>query len=389
MSIQDGNRLTLLHRSAQILAMAEVKYHYALNEQGQIVHLIQGGSEQYKSHEYTCIGCGARMIARLGQKRAWHFAHRDNDIHCGTETYLHILAKRLIKEKFDREDSFEVCYYRDVSCSDQSSCPFNKPEECHAWKLSPFDLKQYFDTCVEEQSVDGYIADLLLTSSNKPDREPVLIEIQVSHKSTVQKIESGLRIIEIRIKTEEDIKSLLSSSIVENPDARFGYVKDVETIGFAKFHNFKRKTSTPKPLEMRSVQRFYLFRSGKAIVKDMDDYKLKTCRDIWSKDNDKAIFEASIDCDKFGSITPYDYGFYVARQNGFDVKTCLFCKYHKDGYAFELGENPVFCCLYKKFGTPKFPEHQYAAECTFYCEDKALLDEIHNTIPPIVVASTV
>lgn len=127
----------------------------------------------------------------------------------------------------------------------QDTCLFAKPEECHEWKLDTFDLKQFYDTCIEEQSVDDYIADLLLTSSEKPNREPVLIDIQVSHKSTDQKLQSGQRIIEIRIKTEEDIKSLLSFPIVENHDTQFGYIRDIETFGFAKFHNFKKKASSP------------------------------------------------------------------------------------------------------------------------------------------------
>ena len=123
----------------------------------------------------------------------------------------------------------------------QDTCLFAKPEECHEWKLDTFDLKQFYDTCIEEQSVDDYIADLLLTSSEKPNREPVLIDIQVSHKSTDQKLQSGQRIIEIRIKTEEDIKSLLSFPIVENPDTQFGYIRDIETFGFASSIISRRK----------------------------------------------------------------------------------------------------------------------------------------------------
>lgn len=241
--------------------MSSVKYHYALDEQDRLVCIDDVSIEDRQAHSYHCLNCGAGMIPRMGKVRSRHFAHRGDDDNCGNETYLHKLAKRRIKEKFDREGPFEVGYYREVKCSDQDTCPFAKPEECHEWKLDTFDLKQFYDTCIEEQSVDDYIADLLLTSSEKPNREPVLIEIQVSHKSTDQKLQSGLRIIEIRIKTEEGIKALLSSPIVENPDTQFGYIRDIETIGFAKFHNFKKKASSPEPLEKRNIQRFYLFRS--------------------------------------------------------------------------------------------------------------------------------
>ncbi len=366
--------------------MTTVKYHYALDENNRLVSIKQAYLERNEGHTYHCLGCGSSMIARLGEVRSWHFAHRGDEDHCGTETYLHQLAKRRIKEKFQKESSFMVGYYRGVKCSDMGTCPFAKEEECRIDKLEEFDLKTYYDTCQEEQPVGDYIADLLLTNSSKPDREPVLIEIQVSHKSTPQKKNSGLHIIEIRLRTEDDIDTLLSSPIVENPEAVYGPVRDVDTIGFAKFHGFKKKSSNPEPLELRSIQRFYLFRSGKAFVTNMDQFK--SCRMARIKDNNKAIFEASIDCFYLNSPSPYEYGYVAARQNGINVKTCQFCKYHRSGYDRPLGMSPIFCCLHKKYGTPEEPEPQYAKDCGYYREDKSLLDEIVSSMPPIVVASS-
>lgn len=366
--------------------MAGVKYHYALDEHNRLVSIKQAFIERDESHTYHCLGCGAGMIPRLGEVRNWHFAHRGDEAHCGTETYLHQLAKRLIREKFEKDSSFWVGYYRDVKCSDLGTCPFAKKEECHTSKLETFDLKEFYDTCQEEQPVGNYIADLLLSNSSKLDRDPVLLEIQVSHKSTPQKRDSGLRIIEIRIKTEEDINTLLSAPIVENPEAQFGPVRDVETIGYAKFHGFKKKSSVHEPLELRSIPRFYLFRSGKAFVTNMDE--LQSCRKVTMKDNYKAIFEASIDCFYLGSPSPYDYGYVAARQYGIEVKTCQFCKYHRCGFDVGFGLNPIFCCLHKKYGTPETPEPQYAKNCEYYREDKVLLEEIRNSMPSIVVAKT-
>ena len=365
--------------------MAGIKYNYALNEKGYLVSIKQAFLERKDGHMYHCISCGAKMIARLGEVRDWHFAHRGDEIHCSTETYLHATAKRLIKQKFEKDEPFMVGYYREIKCSDKINCPFKKEEVCRDYKLETFNLKDYYDTCQEEQHFGNYIADLLLSNSTKPDREPVLIEIQVSHKSTPQKIESGLRIIEIRIRTEEDIVSLLSAPIVESPDAKFGLVRDVDTIGFAKFHGFKKQSSASEPLTKRSIQRFYLFRSGKAYVTNMDDFK--SCRKVWKKDDERAIFEVSIDCSYLGVPSPYDYGYYIARLSGVEVKTCLFCKYHRNGYEVGFGVDPNFCCLYKKYGTPENPEPQYAKDCEYYREDKKRLESIKETMPSIVVAS--
>jgi len=365
--------------------MARIKYNRAVNEEGRLVSIKQAYLERNEGHKYYCIGCGAEMIARLGIERDWHFAHRGNEVHCGNETYLHKVAKRLIKEKFERNDSFFVGYYQDVKCSDLATCPFSKDEVCHTHKLELFDLKEFYDTCEAEKPVGDYIADLLLTNSLIPDREPILIEIQVSHKSTSQKSDSGLRIIEIRLRTEQDIETLLSSPIVENPEAQFGQVRDVKTIGFAKFHGFKKKSSTPEPLARRNIPRFYLFRSGNAFVTNMDE--LKSCRNVWTKDNNNAIFEVSLDCSYLDNPSPYEFGYAAARQSGIEVKTCHFCKYRRNGFEVGFGTSPIFCCLYKKYGTPENPKPQYAKGCRYYREDVELLNEIRNSMPAMVVPS--
>ena len=68
------------------------------------------------------------------------------------------------------------------------------------------DLKRYYDTCAEEQEIDGFIADLLLTHSKKADIPPVLIEICVTHPCDDEKRKSGLKIIEVTIKKEQEVE---------------------------------------------------------------------------------------------------------------------------------------------------------------------------------------
>lgn len=84
--------------------MATVKYHYALDENDRLVSIKQAYLERNEGHTYHCLGCGAGMIARLGEVRTWHFAHRGDEDHCGTETYLHQLAKRRLSQVY--------CYHK-------------------------------------------------------------------------------------------------------------------------------------------------------------------------------------------------------------------------------------------------------------------------------------
>lgn len=53
----------------------------------------------------NCIvyNVGQELVARLGQHNTKHFSHK-SDTACDGESYLHKLAKRRIKEKFDSSE---------------------------------------------------------------------------------------------------------------------------------------------------------------------------------------------------------------------------------------------------------------------------------------------
>ena len=170
--------------------MPKIKYHYALNDNGGIVDITDVDKENRKVQRFVCINCGEEMIAKLGEIKVRHFAHKSETPDCSSETYLHKLAKLRLKEKFYSSESFEIAYWQEVKCSDKSSCPFFKEEECKEKKLKSFDIKKYYDTWQEEHRADSFIADLKISSSLNPDLPPVIIEIYVSHKCSMPKKES-------------------------------------------------------------------------------------------------------------------------------------------------------------------------------------------------------
>ena len=365
--------------------MDGVLYHNAFDENGKVVDIDTVKESERHFHSYTCIACGAEMIPRLGKEHAKHFAHKGVTEHCSSETYLHILAKHKLKEKFDNTNEFPVKYYRIVSCSDKDSCPFYNDEVCYKRILRTVDLKKHYDTCELEKPIGGFVADLLLTCSDSPCTPPVILEINVTHESTEEKKNSGNRIIEIGITSEEEIQHLLTGSITETDDNNDQYVEKKRISGEIAFYGFKRDLVEIDALNERHISKFYLFRSGKAYVTNLDD--IRTCRESRDKDNDYAIFEISIDRDILDRPSAYDYGYLLARQNGIPVKTCQFCKYHKDGFMTGMGLDPIFCCLHKNYGTPENPEPHYAKACEYYREDRALMEDLMASIPPYQITS--
>lgn len=335
---------------------AKIKYHFALNDKGEIID-IANVTESDRLSKFYCLNCGDEMRPRLGAKNAHHFAHKSVTPNCNPETYLHKLAKRKIKEKFDSGAPFEISLFQTSICYDKNSCQFYKEEECKLEEHRTYDLCKTYDTCTEEQTIGNYRADLLLTSSTKPDLPPVIIEILVTHKCEEEKINSNYKIIEIEIKNEEDIIKLLQLPITESE--KYSFDKNANKCAF---YNFKRTASDTK-LNIRGIPKFYLFRSGSAYVSNMDEYP--SCRDVMKKDNPKAILEFGIDAFYLGRPTPYELGYAKAIELGFDVKNCSLCKYRREAFDSYMSV-PNICCLYKRYHTEQYPRGQEAMNCQYY-----------------------
>ena len=195
--------------------MAEIKYKYAYDESDKLVSIENYTKETSKLHTYHCITCGHTLLPRaLGsKKRRAHFYHKDL-VECSGETYLHKLAKQLIKQTFDNSETFFVAYDITKSCN-AKKCKL-KNINCNEKKeIKEIDLKKYYDACAEEEKINGFVSDLLLTHSDNKKIQPILIEICVTHPCEIEKISSGMQIIEITIEKEEDIYSIVEQRCIK------------------------------------------------------------------------------------------------------------------------------------------------------------------------------
>lgn len=348
-----------------------IKYHYALEETGTLISVEDVCSEDRNNHRYICLGCGAEMILKAGKVKARHFAHKVNTEHCGAETYLHKLAKRIIKKKFESSGKFEIEYTQTVRCSDACTCPFYNEILCKDDVNKSFDLRNFYDTCEEEKRIDEYVADILLSDSTGKYTEPVLVEIHVSHKSTEQKVKSGLKIIEIKVCNEEDINALSEGSFKENR-----YYWDERNI---RFFGFRREAIKLEQLSCRYISKFILFESGKTFVQWRN-----TCREAMQHHVSKSVLELliePIDQNNNFQINVYSIGYAVAVEKGFDVRTCAMCRFHRTGeWSFAF-----FCCLYKKRGTPQNPEAYEAIKCPHYTVDQSLVQAAKDGLRTVIV----
>lgn len=212
--------------------------------------------------EYECMACGSAMIAKRGQKRIHHFAHKENNVKCDPESYFHKLGKRIFKEVYDESANFKIKTTTRI-----------------------IDLKKGYGECLIEVREEGQIlkknADLLIKHLTD-EKKDILVEIFYSHQVNKKKIDSANRIIEIRIPIswvdnenvesdtiESEVRQICTPPLCESDNVRFFnfednviyqeiqpisihkvYFSDDEClgtdIGIKHIHKFKKYESTRK-----------------------------------------------------------------------------------------------------------------------------------------------
>lgn len=323
--------------------MQEIKYKYCLDDKGTVVSIDELNLSNRKNSIYRCISCGEIMIPKIGTVRVPHFSHKPN-AKCCNESYLHKLAKRLLVQKFNNSTEFKIKFYRTKMCAYSSICKYER-YNCDQRYLEEFDLKEYYDTCREEVSISNFRSDILISDSTGRYKDPILIEIYCSHKSSQKKLESGMRIIEVKVASEEDVFRLFKEDLKESPTVTF--------IGFSK-----------KSLEGHTNQcvelcRFVLYKSGRVEIMNHIG-----CHNRNIKNDNESRLELNIvpNCDYDKWKTVLYCGMVKCLDMGYKFKNCLLCKHHK---LFDT-DQLILCELNLIHKTPRNPEQTHCNNCPHY-----------------------
>ena len=355
--------------------MKQIKYRYCIDENDNLVCIDDITDATRHEHKWRCLGCGQEMVAKLGQKRIKHFSHKV-DMVCDGESYLHKLAKRRIREKFQTAESFPITFVRDTLCNQRQKCFFFSHERCHEKRSIVDDLRRWYNTCQEEVMVREFRPDLLLTCSMIPDRKPIFIEIYKTHQSEATKLSSDHKIIETtQIKSEEDIEDIIKRGFIEE--------QNCQTFKF-----------NPRPPDYRKkdvfITRFALFKDGRARV-----YKPAheggdgiCCNKLDKKVVPNSVCELNMK--EFGielwgnseTLDSYESGLiYLVKKKNWQIKNCILCKFRV--YNEYYGRH--ICTHYKFLGQDyKFPQQTMANRCKDYQIDPQKmnypLSELEKTI---------
>ena len=303
-----------------------ITFHNATDTDGHIIHIDEVTKENRAEH-YYCVGCGGEMSAVLGDKREHHFRHKE--AHCSWESYLHKLGKMRLKQRFDTQNDFVIKYYVEHHCDKTKGCklePIYRDKKCNRRELIALDLKKLYDTCEEEVSYNGFRADLMLSSKEHPEREPIFLEISVTHDCEPEKLASGIQIIELKIADEKDVlrplveeDGLLGRANPENP-------YDFNALPPIRFFNFRRKFETARPLE-----RFWVSPDDKGVLRGNCIQDNLNCRNVTDNHREDSLYEVAIPSEVVvNNRKPnlYEFGMMKAINAGFDVKHCGVCDKH-------------------------------------------------------------
>lgn len=194
--------------------MRSEEIHYALDGTNEVVSVHDLTPARHRGLRCGCVcaGCQEPLVARLGEKRRWHFAHAPGSPECGhgAESGLHLMAKKLIQE-----EGVVTHPPHTITCTmhDQAGNPHSLTrtvtEAIH--RVTATDIRH-------EVSLSGMVADIQLEDA----QGPLLVEVAVSHKIDDEKREKlavlGWRCIEIdlgnvsRHSTPAELRKILFNS---------------------------------------------------------------------------------------------------------------------------------------------------------------------------------
>lgn len=337
------------------------RYLYALDKDNKIVGVQDSSKESY----YKCPHCQDEMRPRQGSKRAWHFAHKR--VECSYSNYLHTLACIKICDWFNSASEVLVELPAKIYCPSKENCLFfNEMGGCTSREIKSYNLKKYYNTATRERDYGNFRVDILLGSEELEAREPIFLEIYVTHKCSEEKLRSGIRIIEFSIKSEEDIENIIKAPIRRSH--------------LVAFHNFKQIELSEYRDEFEvPLVRQHLTHSMKIYT----EYKT-TCRSITAPNN---LMSLVVTC-RYESRLYEAGGSYKVSAALFynqypQLRHCAICKYQK----YNEYERSAICTCYKKNGMNKECKYNDANQCSFFLVNREYIKyalSVLSSIPYLI-----
>lgn len=316
------------------------RFRFARGQEGVFVDVADiDPADRYALGSFSCISCGSTMVAALPQRRRRYFRHKGGrPAVCSRESYLHAAAKHAIansiSEAIREGQPFYISSLGPIIC-DQYFSAFGILCE-HQSKLSRYDLARQFDQVDVEAQVGVFSADVLLRSTRNSNAE-LLIEIAVTHPCSAEKLSSGMRILELEIKSDVDI-----ANFQKGIDLRADNVRD---------YNLK----PPKPRHSKCssacswiAKAFFIDDDGKASIEVFDVSHLASIARSPKTKFSRYIGSANHYRERTNWQTFIEECKHAVSIEKIELRSCAICMHARPS----LTGRPVICALLGKSGWP-------------------------------------
>jgi len=321
-------------------------YLTAYSENGDLVHISE--VEKRSKKKFTCPQCGDVLRPRKGDINSHHFAHKP-DFNCNHESYLHKISKLLFAKKYNEclknNQPFYMEFQQNRRCTTCSKIN-QLPDYCDLKPISRLlDLTKFFEKVSIEKGIKGFVADVLLYSSQREDS--ILIEFAVTHKCEKEKLNSGLRIIEFNIQDEKDLEFILTNNLsYQNSNCDFHNISPKQIIGeINTLGNCKLKFKT-----------FLISHESKAFIKELSPYEIS----LINTDGYKRVSNLDIKDNNEYYLPDLILRAYNEEAN---FKNCEVCRYFSENY--DLIKNLDYKC--NKLNK-EIPDSNFGSHCEWFSE---------------------
>lgn len=318
----------------QNIAYAD-RFGYALKADRKTPIHIDDVNEENRHAGYYCLSCGEELTPVLGKERTHHFRHKvkDTNRECNYESYLHKLAKAILLNRFQNSQQFNIGITVKNTCQLYDKCEFHCPQQY----LKTTNLKDYYDTVTEEGTVGNFRADVLLSCSDKSkNSNPTLLEINVTHPCTEEKINSKYRIIEFDIQNEQDACNLQTADITDQKNN-------------IHFYNFKKEI----PHDPITLHRVSLFKVENGFQRHSDSIDCMKIHTGEYQMLENSVYDVIYKCN-LNEQERFDWLIALLVNNN-TVKSCKYCKYYNNCKSIMLVR-----------GSSTFDFVQFANRCRYF-----------------------
>lgn len=339
-----------------------VNIKHSLGTNGNIISITDVDSAN--RGKYSCIQCNGELIARMGEIREHHFAHKHTTANCSYESYLHLIAKKKFYQKYTECLTSNSPFYLEFEQERKCVTCLNIPGLKKSCELDPvkrkLDLTKYFDQVIIEQRHSGFIADVLLKSSKR--EEVLFVEFVVTHSCEREKLSSGVRIIEIDLVDEEDLKFIDKGLISHlNPNITYYNFKNGKDIG-----DHLDEETCEKMFSILTVSKQGTAHLNEVNLKQLNQ-RLKSKNVLKSK-----VLDPELSLESNGA----EYKRFVRESSldGIQVKNCYACRFGASNGNHSINERTF--CKKKKIGVSSSNEAKACSD--FWRIDKDFEETRYN-----------